>query len=64
MQSESSSRYVNTEHKRNQISINGGNPGYNLSKNKASDSKNKKKRPQTAGRRTGKPASGNIVPQP
>jgi hypothetical protein len=55
LQSETSSRYINTDHKRNQISSSGRDANmlaYSLNKNlknlKISDQK--KKRPKTAGR--------------
>lgn len=55
LQSDTSSRYINTDHKRNQISSSGGQAttlAYSLNKNlknlKISD--HKKKRPKTAGR--------------
>lgn len=52
--SENSSRYINTDHKRNQISTHGGQANmlaYSLNKNiKSLKSAGGKKRPKTAGR--------------
>ena len=56
--SENSSRYINTDHKRNQIATHGSQANaqaYNLNKNQQKMSINKKSRPKTAGRMAPQP---------